>query len=55
MVANIVEAPPKSTPLGHTQSYSAALGYAILARVMEVIGRRRWDDVVKARLFDKWA
>src|SRR5262249_31889173 len=39
-------------PLGYTHGYSAALGYAILARIMEVIDDKRWDDIMKARLFD---
>ncbi|MEO3891507.1 serine hydrolase domain-containing protein [Nonomuraea sp. B5E05] len=39
-------------PLGHTHGYSAALGYAILARIMEVIDGGRWDDIMKNRLFD---
>jgi CubicO group peptidase (beta-lactamase class C family) len=44
---------PQVHPLGHTHSYSAALGYAILARIMEVIDGRRWDDIMKDRLFDR--
>ncbi|WP_066370947.1 serine hydrolase [Herbidospora mongoliensis] len=51
MVANIADA-RQVHPLGHTHGYSTALGYAILARVMEVIDGRRWDDIVKDRLFD---
>ncbi|NBE97082.1 beta-lactamase family protein [Nonomuraea sp. KC401] len=39
-------------PLGHTHGYSAALGYAILARIMEVTDGERWDDIMKDRLFD---
>ncbi|GGO72000.1 serine hydrolase [Nonomuraea cavernae] len=50
MVANIAGA-PQVHPLGHTHGYSAALGYAILARVMEVIDGRRWDDIMRDRLF----
>jgi CubicO group peptidase (beta-lactamase class C family) len=38
-------------PLGHTHGYSAALGYAILARIMEVVDGRRWDDLLADRLF----
>ena len=34
MVANIADA-PQVFPLGETHGYSAALGYAILARIME--------------------
>jgi CubicO group peptidase (beta-lactamase class C family) len=51
MVENIAGA-PQVHPLGHTHGYSAALGYAILARIMEVIDGRRWDDVMRVRLFD---
>jgi CubicO group peptidase (beta-lactamase class C family) len=51
MVANIVDA-PQVFPLGYTHGYSAALGYAILARIMEVIDGKRWDDIMKHRLFD---
>jgi CubicO group peptidase (beta-lactamase class C family) len=50
MVANIAGA-PQVQPLGHTHGYSAALGYAILARIMEAIDGRRWDDVMRDRLF----
>ncbi|QYC42000.1 D-alanyl-D-alanine carboxypeptidase precursor [Nonomuraea coxensis DSM 45129] len=50
MVANIAGA-AQVHPLGHTHGYSAALGYAILARVMEVIDGRRWDDIMRDRLF----
>ncbi len=51
MVANIADA-PQVFPLGHTHGYSAALGYAILARILEVQDGRRWDDVMRDRLFD---
>ena len=51
MVANIRGA-PQVHPLGYTHSYSAALGYAILARIMEVVDGRRWDDIMKRRLFE---
>jgi CubicO group peptidase (beta-lactamase class C family) len=50
MVANIADA-PQVFPLGHTHGYSAALGYAILARIMEVLDGKRWDDVLRDRLF----
>ncbi|GHE30802.1 serine hydrolase [Streptosporangium violaceochromogenes] len=50
MVANIADA-PQVHPLGHTHGYSAALGYAILARVMEVIDGKGWDDIMRDRLF----
>ncbi|MEV7095229.1 serine hydrolase domain-containing protein [Amycolatopsis sp. NPDC051045] len=50
MVANIAGA-PQVFPLGHTHGYSAALGYAILARMMEVLDGQRWDDVMRDRLF----
>jgi CubicO group peptidase (beta-lactamase class C family) len=51
MVENIADAPQVS-PLGHTHGYSAALGYAILARIMEVLDGKRWDDIMRDRLFD---
>lgn len=51
MVANI-KAAPQVFPLGSTHGYSAALGYAILARIMEVIDGKRWDDIMKDRLFN---
>jgi len=50
MIANITGA-PQVHPLGHTHGYSAALGYAILARVMEVIDGKKWDDIMRDRLF----
>ncbi|MEO3795541.1 serine hydrolase [Nonomuraea sp. B10E15] len=51
MVRNIAGA-RQVHPLGHTHGYSPALGYAILARIMEVIDGERWDDIMKDRLFD---
>jgi CubicO group peptidase (beta-lactamase class C family) len=51
MVANIVDA-PQIFPLGHTHGYSAALGYAILGRILEVHDGKPWDDVMRERLFD---
>jgi CubicO group peptidase (beta-lactamase class C family) len=51
MVENIADAPQVS-PLGHTHGYSAALGYAILARIMEVLDGKHWDDIMRDRLFD---
>jgi CubicO group peptidase (beta-lactamase class C family) len=51
MVANIVDA-PQVFPLGHTHGYSAGLGYAILARILEVLDGKNWDDVMRDRLFD---
>lgn len=51
MVDNIAST-PQVYPLGYTHGYSAALGYAILARIMEVIDGKRWDDIMKDRLFD---
>jgi CubicO group peptidase (beta-lactamase class C family) len=51
MVENIVDA-PQVFPLGHTHGYSAALGYAILARILEVHDGKPWDDVMRERLFD---
>ena len=50
MVANIASA-PQVFPLGYTHGYSAALGYAILARIMEVVDSKRWDDIMRDRLF----
>lgn len=50
MVANIADA-RQVHPLGHTHGYSAALGYAILARIMEVLDGKRWDDIMRDRLF----
>lgn len=51
MVENIADA-PQVFPLGHTHGYSAALGYAVLARILEVHDGTRWDDIMRARLFD---
>lgn len=51
MVANIASA-PQVFPLGSTHGYSAALGYAILARILEVVDDKRWDAIMKGRLFD---
>ncbi|MFL6125404.1 serine hydrolase [Actinophytocola sp.] len=51
MVEDIADA-PQVFPLGHTHGYSAALGYAILARILEVHDGKRWDDVMRERLFD---
>ncbi|GAB3430440.1 serine hydrolase domain-containing protein [Flindersiella endophytica] len=51
MVGTIAGAPQVS-PLGHTHGYSAALGYAILARIMEVVDGRRWDDLMRSRLLE---
>ncbi|MCZ1010720.1 serine hydrolase domain-containing protein [Streptomyces lydicus] len=51
MVENIADA-PQVFPLGHTHGYSAALGYAILARILEVHDGAHWDDVMRRRLFD---
>jgi CubicO group peptidase (beta-lactamase class C family) len=51
MVDNIANA-AQVFPLGYTHGYSAALGYAILARIMEVIDGKRWDAIMKDRLFD---
>ncbi|MFD0886166.1 serine hydrolase domain-containing protein [Streptosporangium algeriense] len=51
MVENIADA-SQVHPLGHTHGYSAALGYAILARIMEVTDGGRWDDIMRDRLFD---
>jgi CubicO group peptidase (beta-lactamase class C family) len=45
-------AAPQVHPLGATHGYSAALGSAILARILEVVDDRPWDAVMRARLFD---
>ncbi len=50
MVAEIADA-PQVFPVGSTHGYSAALGYAILARIMEVLDGKPWDDVMRDRLF----
>jgi CubicO group peptidase (beta-lactamase class C family) len=50
MVAGIADA-PQVFPLGETHGYSAALGYAILARIMEVVDGRGWDALMRDRLF----
>jgi CubicO group peptidase (beta-lactamase class C family) len=50
MVDNIADA-RQVHPLGYTHGYSAALGYAILARIMEVIDGKRWDVIMQDRLF----
>lgn len=50
MVENIADA-GQVFPLGHTHGYSAALGYAILGRVMEVVEGGRWDEIMRDRLF----
>jgi CubicO group peptidase (beta-lactamase class C family) len=39
-------------PLGRTHGYSAALGYAILARIMEVTDGAGWDAIMRRRLFE---
>src|SRR5262249_45954782 len=49
-VANAAGA-PQVHPLGRTMSYSPALGYAILAHIMEVLDGKRWDAVMQERLF----
>ncbi|NUR69320.1 MAG: beta-lactamase family protein [Hamadaea sp.] len=51
MVDGVADA-PQVFPLGRTHGYSAALGYAILARILEVCDGKRWDDVMRHRLFD---
>jgi CubicO group peptidase (beta-lactamase class C family) len=50
MVDNIAGA-AQVHPLGRTHGYSAALGYAILARIMEVADGKPWDDIMRDRLF----
>lgn len=51
MVAAIADA-PQVFPLGHTHGYSAALGYAILARIMEVTDRAPWHEILRRRVFE---
>jgi CubicO group peptidase (beta-lactamase class C family) len=46
------ESAPQVFPLGYTHGYSAALGYAVLARIMEVVDGKPWDTIMKDRLFD---
>ena len=43
---------PQVFPLGHTHGYSAALGYAILARIMEVVDGRGWDEIMRRRIIE---
>ena len=50
MVEAIADAPQVS-PLGYTHGYSAALGYAILARILEVNDGKPWDRLMADRLF----
>lgn len=50
MVAQIAGA-PQISPVGRTHGYSAALGYAILARIMEVLDRKPWHLIMRDRLF----
>lgn len=50
MIAQIADSPQVS-PVGHTHGYSAALGYAILARIMEVVDGEPWDVTMRKRLF----
>ncbi len=50
MVASIASA-PQVHPAGYTHGYNAALGYAILARIMETIDDRPWDSIMRDRLF----
>jgi CubicO group peptidase (beta-lactamase class C family) len=50
MVENAARA-PQVFPLGATHGYSAALGYAVLGRIMEVVDGKPWDAVVADRLF----
>ncbi|MFI6937928.1 serine hydrolase domain-containing protein [Streptomyces sp. NPDC050418] len=50
MVAAISDA-PQVFPPGSTHGYSAALGSAILARILEVQDGKPWDDVMRDRLF----
>lgn len=49
MVEAIADAPQVS-PVGTVHGYSAALGYAILARILEVIDAAPWHTVMASRL-----
>lgn len=53
MVGAIVDA-PQVVPVGYAHGYSAALGYAILARIVEVIDAAPWDTVMANRLLIRW-
>lgn len=50
MTAAVADA-PQVFPLGRTHGYSAALGYALLGRILEVRDGKRWDDLMRDRLF----
>lgn len=50
MVEAIIDA-PQVAPLGFGHGYSAALGYAVLARIMEVVDGKPWDAIMAGRLF----
>lgn len=50
MVDALAESPQVS-PLGSVHGYSAALGYATLARIMEVIDGKPWHLIMTERLF----
>ncbi|PJJ70893.1 CubicO group peptidase (beta-lactamase class C family) [Diaminobutyricimonas aerilata] len=50
MVEAVADAPQVS-PFGSVHGYSAALGYAILARIMEVIDGKPWHRIMAERLF----
>ncbi|MVU83750.1 serine hydrolase [Nocardia sp. ET3-3] len=51
MVAAIADA-PQVFPLGHTHGYSAALGYAILARILETADAMPWHRLMRRRVLD---
>lgn len=51
-MANNIARAPQVHPSGYTHGYSAALGYALLARIMEIIDNGRWDNIMRSRLFD---
>ena len=52
IVGTIADA-PQVFGLGETHGYSAVLGYAILARIMETVEGRTWDEVMRRRVFDR--
>ncbi|WP_395245047.1 serine hydrolase domain-containing protein [Agromyces sp. MMS24-K17] len=44
---------PQVSPVGEVHGYSAALGYATLARIMEVVDGEPWDAIMTRRLFER--
>jgi CubicO group peptidase (beta-lactamase class C family) len=54
MVENVADA-PQVFPLGHTHGYRAALGYAILARILEVHDGKPWTPSCGIASSTPWA